>query len=48
MKKDQKLAIIAAAEEVMSLKSLVGSKITDIAQKADITESLIYKYFNGK
>ena len=40
--------ILNAAEEVMSEKGLQNSSIAEIAERAGVTDSLIYNYFNGK
>ena len=40
--------ILAAAEEVMSQKGFAGSSISEIAHRANVTDSVIYQYFKGK
>jgi len=40
--------ILDAAEEIMSEKGLQSSSIAEIAEKAGVTDSLIYNYFKGK
>jgi len=40
--------ILAAAEEVMSKKGFASSSISEIARKANVTDSVIYQYFKGK
>ena len=43
-----KWKILAAAEEVMSEKGYASSSISEIARKANVTDSVIYQYFKGK
>ncbi|MGO8881291.1 MAG: TetR/AcrR family transcriptional regulator [Desulfomonilaceae bacterium] len=43
-----KWKILAAAEEVMSEKGFASSSISEIARKANVTDSVIYQYFKGK
>ena len=43
-----KWKILAAAEEVMSQKGFASSSISEIARKANVTDSVIYQYFKGK
>jgi TetR/AcrR family transcriptional regulator, fatty acid metabolism regulator protein len=43
-----KLKILVAAEEVMSQKGYASSSISEIARKANVTDSVIYQYFKGK
>lgn len=43
-----RLKILAAAEEIMSRKGLVDSTISEISRKAEVADSLIYKYFTSK
>ena len=40
--------ILDAAEEIMSEKGLKNSNIAEIANRAGVTDSLIYNYFKGK
>ena len=40
--------ILCAAEEIMPEKGLQNSSIAEIAKRAEVTDSLIYKYFEGK
>lgn len=40
--------ILAAAEEIMSVKGLSNSTIAEIAQSADVVESVIYQFYRGK
>ncbi|MGC8603400.1 MAG: TetR/AcrR family transcriptional regulator, partial [Desulfomonilaceae bacterium] len=43
-----KTKILAAAEEIMSQKGFTSSCISEIARKADVTDSVIYRYFKDK
>jgi len=43
-----KLKILAAAEEVMSQKGFASSSISEIARRANVTDSVIYQHFKGK
>jgi len=43
-----KWKILAAAEEVMSRKGFASSSISEIARKANVTDSVIYQHFKGK
>jgi TetR/AcrR family fatty acid metabolism transcriptional regulator len=43
-----KWKILAAAEEIMSEKGFAASAISEIARKANVTDSVIYQYFKGK
>ncbi|MBI4963197.1 MAG: TetR/AcrR family transcriptional regulator [Desulfomonile tiedjei] len=43
-----KWKILAAAEEIMSQKGFANSSISEIARKANVTDSVIYQYFKGK
>lgn len=43
-----KFKILAAAEEVMSQKGFASSSISEIARRADVTDSAIYLYFKNK
>jgi len=40
--------ILDAAEQIMSEKGLQSASIAEIAQKAGVTDSIIYNYFDGK
>ena len=46
--RDRYDAILAAATRVFSEKGYSSASITDIAQAADISDGLIYKYFTNK
>lgn len=46
--RDRHDAILAAATRVFSDKGYADASITDIAQAADISDGLIYKYFANK
>lgn len=43
-----KLKILAAAEEVMATRGFASSSISEIARRANVTDSAIYLYFKGK
>lgn len=45
---DKKGRIMAAAEEIMSLKGLSESTISEISRTAGVADSIIYQYFRGK
>jgi len=47
-REDKREKILAAAEEIMSRKSLSEAKISEIARKAGVADSVIYQYFEGK
>lgn len=40
--------ILAAAEQIFSEKGLYGTRVDEIAAKADINKRMIYEYFGGK
>jgi TetR/AcrR family transcriptional regulator, fatty acid metabolism regulator protein len=44
----KRVRILAAAEEIMSLKGLTSSTISEIAQSAEVVESVIYQFYKGK
>jgi len=45
---DKKLKILNAAEEIISQKGIAETTISDIARKANVADSIIYQFFNGK
>ena len=45
---DKKGRIMAAAEEIMSLKGLTESTISEISRTAGVADSIIYQHFRGK
>ncbi|MCP4551620.1 MAG: TetR/AcrR family transcriptional regulator [Bacteroidetes bacterium] len=45
---EKKTKILNAAEQVMSVKGLIHSSISEIAEIAEVQESAIYQYFKGK
>ncbi len=47
-REDKREKILAAAEEIMSRKSLSEARISEIARKAGVADSVIYQYFEGK
>jgi len=44
----KKLRILTAAEEIMSLKGLATRTISEIAQRAEVVESVIIQFYKGK
>jgi AcrR family transcriptional regulator len=44
----KRVRILTAAEEIMSLKGLTSSTISEIAQSAEVVESVIYQFYKGK
>src|SRR5215813_8316751 len=46
--RDRYDAILAAATRVFAEKGYSSASITDIAREADISDGLIYKYFENK
>jgi len=45
---DRRLRIILAAETIFAQKGLLGANMAEIAQAAEVKESVIYQYFKGK
>lgn len=46
--RDRHEAILAAARQVFAQKGYAAASITDIARAADVSDGLIYKYFQNK
>ena len=44
----RRIKIIEAAEEIISKKGLMKSSISEIARKAEVADSIIYRHFKGK
>lgn len=47
-REQRRATILAAAARVFARKGLAGTKIADIADEADMSIGLIYRYFKGK
>jgi len=45
---EKRKKIIEAAEEIISKNGLIRSSIAEIARKAGVADSVIYRHFKGK
>lgn len=45
---DRRLQIVLAAEQAYARNGLIGTSMAEIAQAAEVRESVIYQYFKGK